>query len=294
MQIKTETLNEKINVFKILLVIFVLVFAINISIIELSKKAVKQKEEAALEANRPANISLTVIKDPSCTDCADIAPIINAVKKTNVKITKEDTFEATSVEAKKLISELEIKKLPTLIIKGELNKNADVAKLLSQVGVIKNDVFTLNYFVAPYMDLASNSEKGKVTVTFITDKTCAECYDVNPFKQILANNLGMINPAVVTADKSDRVAQDLIRKYKIEAIPAFVISGDITEYSRLAGVWLQIGTLEKDGVYVLREIKKVNQTLVYRDLATGKIVKPAAATPVASPTATATPASSPK
>lgn len=266
--------NKKNNLLKIFIIAIIVVFSINIGIILASKKAVKDKADATEEAKRPANISLTIIKDSSCADCADIAFFINAIKKTNSTINKEEIFEAGSSEAKKLISELEIKKLPTFIVKGEVSKNDDLAKLLSQIGEVKNDTFKFNYVVAPYLDLASNSVKGKVTVTFISDKTCKECYDPSPFRQILANNLGMFNPAIVSLDKSDRAARDLIAKYKIEAAPMFVLAGEISEYPNLVGIWLQIGTLEKNGIYILRDIKKVNPNLVYRDLKTGKIVKP--------------------
>ncbi len=282
---------KKKNLFKFSIVAIIIVFAINIGIISASKNVVKQKEDAALETSRPANISLTIITDRLCIDCANITPIIDAVKKTNVKITKEEAFEFGSQEGKDLIKELEIKKLPTFILKGELNKNADVAKILSQIGEIKNDIFKFNYFMAPYLDLVSGLTKGKVTVSFINDKTCTECYDTNPFKKILANNLGMINPAIVTLDKNDKVAQALIKKYKMESIPAFVITGETSEYPNLTGVFLQIGSLEKDGAYVLRDIKKVNPSLIYRDLAIGKIVKPEAAqTPAVTPSPAVSPA----
>lgn len=282
-----NTNNNRLN---ILIIAIIFVFAVNVGIITASKKTLKEKTDAAEEANRPANISLTIIKDSSCSDCADIAPIINAIKKTNSKIIGEETFEAADPEAQKLIGEFGIKKLPTFIIKGEVNKNEDVKKLLSQVGEVKDNTFKFNYFLAPYFDLTSNSIKGKVKVTFVTDKSCAECYDINPFKQILAGNLGMANPDIAALDQSEKEAQSLIKKYKIEAIPAFVLTGEISEYPKLAGIWLQIGALEKDGAYVLRDIKKVNPNLVYRDLKTGKVVKPAAATPVPSPVATLTPA----
>lgn len=276
--------NKKNNLLKILIVAIILIFAINISLADTASGIVKQKVAAGNEAKRPANISISIIKDPVCSDCADITSIINAVKNTNAKITSEEIFEANSQRAKDLINEFGIKKLPSFIIRGELNKNANVVKLLSQIGEIKNDAFIFNYSVAPYLDLASNTVKGKVTVTFINDKDCAECYDINPFKQILANNIGMINSAIVTLDKSDKAAQALIKKYKIIAAPMFVLSGEVSEYPNLTGIWLQIGTLEKDGAFVLRDIKKVNPNLIYRDLATGKIVKPVAAqTPVSSP-----------
>lgn len=268
--------NKKAKLFKIMLIVFVPVFLVNISMIITSKDAVKQKTDADLETKRPANIDIIIIKDSSCADCADIAPIVSAIKQTNSKIIKEQTLEAASPEAKDLISRFEIKKIPTFIITGELNKNADLAKLLSQIGENKNDAFVFNYAIAPYLDLSSNTVKGKVTVTFIGDKSCTECYDTSPFKQILANNLGMLNPSVIALDRSNIAAQKLINKYKMKAVPAFVITGEISEYPNLAGIWLAIGTREKDGAYVLRDIKKVNPNLIYRDLATGKIIKPEA------------------
>jgi len=83
---------NKDNLLKIFIIAIIIVFAVNIGIITASKNSVKQKEDAALEANRPANISIDIIKDSACAACADIAPIIGAVKNTNVKITKEETF----------------------------------------------------------------------------------------------------------------------------------------------------------------------------------------------------------
>lgn len=282
--------NKKNNLLKIFIIAIIVVFSINIGIIEASKKSVKQKADAAMEEKRPANVSIIMIKNSSCGDCADIGPILEAVKKTNINIAKEETFDSASQEAKNLIDELAIKKLPTFIIKGEIEKNDDVRNLLNQIGEIKNDTFKFNYAAAPYWDLASNSIKGKVTVTFISDKICKDCYDINPFKQILAGNLGMLNPSIIALDRGDKAAQNMIYKYNIISVPTLVLSGDVSEYQKLTGIWLEIGTLEKDGSYVLRDIKKVNPNLIYRDLKTGKIIKPEAPNvPATSPSPSAAP-----
>jgi hypothetical protein len=272
---KTSNMNYN-NLYKIFIIAIVAVFVINVGIILADKNAAKEKIDSALELNRPANVSLTVIKDSSCTDCADILPFVSAIKNTNVKIIKEETFEAGSAEAKDLINKFGIQKLPSFVITGEINKNEGVKKLLSQIGLIKDDTFKLTYFIAPYLDLASNEVRGKVTATFITDKTCTECYDINPFKQILSSSVGMTKPNVVTLDRGDKDAQVLINRYKIQSVPVFILTGEVSDYPSLTGVWLQIGTLEKDGAWVLRDIKKVNPSLVYRDLTTGQIIKPEA------------------
>lgn len=265
---------SKILSLNFFIIVLVVVFAGNIAMIELSKKDLAQKVKAAEEIKRPADIEIIAVKNSACAECFDLNPFIDAIKSTNVKVAKEETFEASGEAGKKIIQEMSIKKLPAFIIKGEINKNDDVRNLLLKVGEIKNDNFSFSVPAAPYFDLASNSVKGKVVLTLITDSDCKECYDVNGFKQVLANSAGVLKPEVITIDKKEKSAQDILQKYKMKSLPAFILTGEVSEYPAIKGIWLQVGTLEMDGAYVLREIPKVNPGLVYRDLETGNIIKP--------------------
>lgn len=288
MRKKIKKTAEKIKTMELNSFLFMamsLIVLINIAIILQSTVAVTKKVKAAEEAARPANVSLTIIKDSSCADCADITPLINAIKNTNIKITEEKSIESSSEEGKKITQEMGFKRIPTFVIKGELNKNEDVKKILGQVGEINGDTFKLNYKFTPYIDAALGSVKGKVDLTFITDASCAECYDVTEFTKVLPGGAGVVKYGLSKLDKKDKAAQDLINKYKIGALPSFVLTGETSEYPGLAGIWLQIGAIEKDGTYVLKDITKLNPKLAYRDLKTGKIINsvPAATPPFATP-----------
>lgn len=250
------------------------VFLINIAIILQNKSTVAQKKAAAEEASRPANIEIFVISDLSCADCADITNYINAIKNQSVKVVAEKTIAVNSEEGKNIIRDFEIKRLPGFIIKGELEKNDGLKSMLNNFGKIKDGLFVFTGNFAPYFDILSGKVKGAVNLTLISDKSCAECQDAKIYKQILSR-FGMAKFSTeAELDRSDSKAKNLIQKYKIAALPTFVLSGEVSEYPNLANTWQQVGTIEKDGAYVFREVKATG--LVYFDLKTGKIVNPQA------------------
>lgn len=266
-----------------------MIFLINIAVILQNKSIVAGKKAAADELAMPANISIAIIKDSSCADCAELTNYIDAIKKQNVKIIKEETLEAKSADAQNLIKNSEIKKLPAFIVKGELEKIDSLKNLLTSFGQINKDTFKFTGFVAPYLDLASNQIKGQIGLTLFSDKSCAECQNAQIYKNILAR-FGLLKffPEKVL-DRSDADAKKLIQKYKISALPTFILTGQVSEYENLAKTWSQVGTIEKNNAYVFRELKATG--LVYSDLKTGKVIKPEAATstPAPSPSPKSTP-----
>lgn len=265
-----------------------MIFLINIAVISQNKSIVAGKKAVADEIARPANISITIIKDSSCTDCAELTNYIDAVKKQNVKVISEevlDTFKATPEQAakiSKLRDEFNIQKIPTFTITGELTKSDGLKNLLSAMGEIKNNTFKFTLPVAPYVDYSRSGHiAGIVELTLISDKSCAECQNAQIYKQILARfDLLKFSPET-DLDRSDTEAKTLIKKYKITALPTFILSGEVSEYASLVNTWAQVGTVEKDGAYVFRELKVTG--LTYSDLKTGKIVKPGTTTPAPAP-----------
>lgn len=248
------------------------VFLINVGLILQNKSMVAQKKAEANELVRPANIEIAVIKETSCVDCTDIANYIDAIKKQSVKVVAERTIDANGEEGKNIIKEYEIARLPGFIIKGELEKNDGLKNLLNNLGKVKNGVFAFTGNFAPYFDISSGKIKGTVNLTLISDKSCAECSDAKIYKQILVR-FGMTKFTSETElDRSDSKAKNLIQKYKIVALPTFILSGEVSEYPNLANTWQQVGTIEKDGAYAFREVKVTG--LVYSDLKTGKVVNP--------------------
>lgn len=264
-----------------------MIFLINIGVIFQTKSVVAQKSKIAEEINRPANIAFTIINDSSCADCASLDPYLNDIKaQQTIKVTKEEIIDAKSEEGKKLIKDLDIKKIPTFIAKGELSKFDSLLSTWNTIGKIDNDTFiftkpAFKFPIIPYIDIASGQIKGRVNLTMISDKSCKECQDATIYKNILIR-FGMIGFAQEkNLDKEDAEGKDLIKKYNIGAIPTIILTGEVSEYEALAKTWSQAGTIEKDGAYVFRELKATG--LTYSDLKTGKIINPATPTPVPAP-----------
>lgn len=275
MRSKIKTIIRKINKLKLntfLLMVLGLVILINIAMIFQSTSAAKIKIAAAEELARPANISITIIKDTSCADCADIQPYIDITKKQKISVTKEETLDYKSEQAQKFIKDLDIKKLPTFIVSGELDKSENFKKLLLSGGEIKDGTFKFALPIAPYFDLASKEVKGRnINITLISDKTCKECYSTDVYKNFIAR-AGILKPASQTElDKTDAAAKGLIKKYAITNLPTLILSGEVTEYPNIINLWTTLGTVEKDGTYVFRETKLVG---TYFDLKTRKVVDP--------------------
>lgn len=255
-----------------------LVLVINIAVVFQSTAVAKDKVAAAEESARPANISFITIKDSSCADCAGLEPYTNTFKKKNIKVTDERTVEAGSDEGKKLIADFGITRIPTLLMQGELTRSADLAKLLSFIGKIEKDTFVLTIPdpsapLAPYMDLATGKVKGRVGLILISDKSCKECPNAEVFKQAIAG-AGVLNPENKgVPDVADAEGKKLVNRYKITSVPTFILTGEVGEYTALVKEWPKLGTVEKDGAYVFRELK-IFQGMTYYDLKKNEVVKP--------------------
>ena len=61
-------------------------------------------------------------------------------------------------------------------------------------------------------------------------------------------------------------ASDLIQKYSLTRIPTIILSKDASVYPSMAKDWIQIGTVESDGMFIARDINPP-----YLDLTTNEI-----------------------
>jgi thiol-disulfide isomerase/thioredoxin len=125
-----------------------------------------QKMAAAAEAKRPANLEATVITDSKCPDCFDINKVIGQLEKLNVKITNKNFIERTSDEGKTLIEKYQIKKIPTFILTGEINKGDELKNALAKVGVAQNDAFVYELSGGPYVTTAIGEIKGRTNADY--------------------------------------------------------------------------------------------------------------------------------
>ncbi len=228
-----------------------------------------------VKAARPAKLEVTILKDQNCQECFDPTPFIEAIKKENIKITQEKNIDIASNEGQELIKKYSIAKAPTVIITGEIEKNEALKNIWPKLGEVKDGVFILRNAGTPYVLISSGEIKGKVKLIEIVDSKCKECFDVSQ-NEVILKNYGVYLEDVKAFDLSLAEGQKLVKDYNINLLPTIILTGDLGDYADLNAVWPQVGTIEKDGAYVLRQ--GVKQMGTYKDLTTGKIITPVATT----------------
>ncbi|MBI4095838.1 MAG: hypothetical protein HY438_03195 [DPANN group archaeon] len=232
----------------------------------LVNKALASREAAKLaeEAAKPANIDVVAITTSSCADCFDINTIISSLKKANVKISSEKTFDLSSEDAKKLIADYKITKLPTIIVTGEVGRPS-VKSFFGAGWQTSNKSAVYSGQTPPYTDALGNV-KGRVSVTQIVDRTCKQCGDlsnvINFFKQ---SGVKFSSEKILDYDSSE--GRELTNTFGVDRLPAMIVSKDILEYQSVAEVWGQLGAKEKEGMFALHTASPP-----YRNVTTGDII----------------------
>lgn len=216
---------------------------------------------AAEDAKNPSNLDIVVIKDPLCFDCFDIKPVIDAVKKQKVNITSERELELSSDEGKELIKKYAIKKIPTVIVSGEIDKDQALKDLFAKTGEIKDGVFVLTKIGNPYVSAENGEPRGRVYVILVEDKSCPQCFDPNIYINSFKTQLGMAIDSQENVDISTKEGKMVVNKNGITSVPSVVITGDIESFPILN----QIGKINEE-IFVLT---KVNPP--YKEIESGKV-----------------------
>ncbi|MEK6983107.1 MAG: hypothetical protein AABX33_00910 [Nanoarchaeota archaeon] len=206
---------------------------------------IRKNIEMSKEKAKPAKIGLIIIKNSKCADCFDTSTVASYLKTQNTEITGQTIFEFDSSEGKELIAKYKIEKVPTLIVTGEIEK-------LSIQGLEKKeDVLLLAMPTPPYTDAATGRIEGRVTLYNLKDKSCEKCSDLTPLvNQIKVAGVNIYSEKIVEPNSDE--GKQLIEKYKIDFVPALILSEDAGLYSLIQQAWPQVGSKESDGSYVLR------------------------------------------
>ncbi|MBS3111938.1 hypothetical protein J4459_01605, partial [Candidatus Woesearchaeota archaeon] len=125
--------------------------------------------DKSIEEARPADVEILIIKpDKSCEGCFLIENKVEEFKKLNVKVVKEVTLKAS--EASDYISNYDLKKLPTFLVEGEIEK-FDFGKSFTKVsnGLVFSEV------LPPFFSIKENRIVGKVSINIINPSNCDLC-----------------------------------------------------------------------------------------------------------------------
>lgn len=257
MKFKDITINKKILF--ILSGLAVLSTIISIFYLFIINSTATQKITKYNESIRPAELKLIIVKNENCKECANLNSIIDFIKSQNIKIVAENTVNSASDNGQILIKDYKITNLPTLLVTGELNKNDNLKQVWAKAGDIIQNTFVLRQVQAPYEEVSTGKIRGLVSLTLVGDSKCTNCYDVNQHKQVLANGFGISPVSSTLVDAYGKLGSKIVSDYKITQVPTFVLSGDVSAYPNLVSIWDKIGSVEKDGSYVFRDVKQMGK-----------------------------------
>ncbi len=213
----------------------------------------------------------TILKDSSCDKCSDMSSILNGLKASGVVIVSERVIERNAKDGRELIKKYALKKIPTLIVSKELSYYG-LDQNWNSIGTIEKDgTYITRTPNPPYLNLTTNKVEGLVSVIYLADNTCSDCYDPQEFHKPVLEGMNIVF-SEEKIDISGSLGKQLINDYSIEKIPTIILKGDADKYPILAQAWKDVGTIESDGSYVFRRVEIAQKP--YKDLNTNKVINP--------------------
>ncbi len=246
---------------KLILILVVCFMVLAIFLLAMKLETLNQQVGKLNTKDEPtlANINLYVLKDPNCTDCIDLSPLVGSIKNANVKLQIQKEVTLGSDEAKALIPTYKIQKIPAVVITGEIDK------LPPTTFEKRGDGLVYEPTTPPYTDVATGEVIGRIIATILNDTSCMVCFDVTKYLRLF-EKAGFHLSTLKSVDSKTEEGQALIQNYKISKLPTLILSKDMGAYPNITQIWSQLGTIEADGSFILREANPP-----YRDLDTNKI-----------------------
>ena len=250
---KKELSKSFYNRLYFVLVIALVLFGLyNMSQISSFGKVYDQKLAEAKEAARPAEIQLTVITT-TCKDCYDINAVVGVIESTGVNVTSKKELEVSSDEAKKLIGKYNIEKIPTVIVTGETDKSKSLVYKLKEISEEKEGAYVFTKLEPPFVDSSNGKVRGKISLIHLKNDECEECFNLSSAIDQLSRS-GLVFKNKETVDISSDEGKSLISKYGIKKVPTIIMDKEAEVYTLIAQSWSNLGTIESEGSFVMREI----------------------------------------
>lgn len=229
--------------------ILALLYASNISL--------TQKLSSVL-IEKPVKLSFVVIQGPKdkCNNCFDAQSIIRSLETSQKTAYKIKTFSYDDPISLQYIEKYRIENLPAIIVAGDISNEKVAGAWTSLSGKEVNKSVVVENLL-PYYDIKTAKVKGIINATLIKDATCEDCFDENIYLNIL-KNFGLIINDTITHDVGSPEGKTFIEKYTITKVPALMLSSGTKEYTNFVNSWSEVGTIEKDGSFILRDVQKIN------------------------------------
>jgi hypothetical protein len=193
----------------------------------------------------------------NCEQCEDVGRIVQSFERADINITRKTKLDYGSREASSLIQKYDIKKLPAVIVKGDID-NIEVQGFEK-----RQDAFVFVTESVPYLETDTGKVKGLVHVFVVTAPLCNVCGDFNSALRLLEERGVAMLPAEFVEYDSERGKQ-LVKDFNLSRIPALLISTEIDEYP--------IGqNVKQAGFSVRKQHYVVDNVVPYVEPGTGKL-----------------------
>ena len=210
-------------------------------------------------------VSVTHIVDSTCQDCQDLFGLTDFLRKqAGVVFSENNIYEYNSPDGVTSINRFNIQRIPAVVFSRNILEYPSVREVWASLNVTeKNGFFALHAQTPPYRDTKSGELSGFVSVIYLTDNSCKNCYNVSINKQIVSRFLAAKDEK--TVDLNSTEGAELVEKYRIEKLPIILLSPDAKEYAEFSAAWEQVGSVEGDGWFVMRKPEILGS---YKDLTT--------------------------
>ena len=198
-------------------------------------------------------VNLKEISDSSCKDCANPSNIQKQLESSGVKIGDYKKIDYFSTEGQEIIKKNNINFLPVIFISKNIEKYWWTFSNLKDFLTASGEYYFFKEPIAPYKEISTGKIKGKVNLTYITDKSCEDCFNVTQLKDVFGG-IGIYISSERYVDVSNADGKNLLKAYNITAIPTGVLSSEINDYTSVKEILKQVGTFEKDNIYVFRKL----------------------------------------
>ncbi len=201
-------------------------------------------------------VSMKEVYDPSCKDCVSLSPLKDQLEKLGIVVKDYQAVESTGQEGKNLIKDNNLQFLPSLIMSKDVKEYWWFFDKLKPSLTETQNYYVFNAPIPPYKDLGTGELKGAVEITYLNDKSCADCYDSKTLKKAFSS-FGILIKSERSVDVSSSEGKALIDKYKITKVPTAILSKEISDYKSIKSVMDGMGTYESDGTFVYTNLDQL-------------------------------------
>ncbi len=188
----------------------------------------------------------------NCTECSGTAGVIAQLESAGSDFNNTN-IEYTSLLGKELVQNYNLTKIPSVVISGEINLPS-INYTLSTIGNVTKDAVIFDSPEPVYLDLKTGKKVGIVQVTYLSTKYCKECSDFSNLLDLLRQsgiyidtNENSVVPSETAAGKA------LVKQYNLTRLPGLILSNDAGAYREFEKAWAEIGNVEYDGSFVLKD-----------------------------------------